>query len=72
VIDTNGNPDENSLFALAGNLTVDGGKFQKSMSYLQLEGDDVISICDFYHGIRMGSNTCGKHHIDLLPMFEDL
>eukprot|EP00978_Attheya_sp_CCMP212_P030986 scaffold115760_cov65-Attheya_sp.AAC.5 len=71
--DTNGNPDEYGLFALAGNLTVDIGKFQKSMSYLQLGGDDVFSIRDFYHGIWMGLNACGKHHhIDLLPMFEDL
>eukprot|EP00978_Attheya_sp_CCMP212_P018181 scaffold49429_cov33-Attheya_sp.AAC.1 len=70
--DTNGNPNEHHLFALASNLTVHIGKFQKSMQYLQLGGDDVLSIRDFYHGIRMGLNTCGKHHIDLLPMFEDL
>ncbi len=42
------------------------------MQYLQLGGDDVLSVHDFYHGIQMGLNTCGKHHIDLLLMFEDL
>eukprot|EP00978_Attheya_sp_CCMP212_P009673 scaffold23018_cov55-Attheya_sp.AAC.1 len=71
--DPNGNPNDQGLFALANNLTVDIGKFHKIMHYLQLGGDDILSICNFYHGIRMDlRNTCGKHHIDLLPMFEDL
>eukprot|EP00978_Attheya_sp_CCMP212_P007153 scaffold16648_cov50-Attheya_sp.AAC.1 len=71
--DLNGNPDDQGLFPLANNLTVDMNKSQKTMNELQLAGDDVLSsLRDFYHGIRMALNTCGKHHIDILPMFEDL
>eukprot|EP00978_Attheya_sp_CCMP212_P042153 scaffold252323_cov38-Attheya_sp.AAC.1 len=44
---TNDNPNEHGLFALASNLTVNIGKFQKRMQYLQLGGDDVLSIRDF-------------------------
>jgi hypothetical protein len=45
----------------------------KTLDDLQLSGDDVLSLRDFYHGsIRMALNTCGIHHIDILPMFEVL
>ena len=70
--DATGNPNDQGLFPLANNLTIDMHKFQKTLNELQLAGDDVLSLRDFYHGIRMALNTCGKHHIDILPMFEDL
>ena len=44
----------------------------KTLDDLQLFGDDVLSLRDYYHGIRMALNTCGKHHIDILPMLEVL
>jgi hypothetical protein len=63
---------ENGLFALSSNTTIDLSKFMKTLDDLQLAGDDVLSLRDFYHGLRMALNTCGKHHIDILPMFEIL
>jgi hypothetical protein len=71
--DSTGNgTQEHGLFALSSNTTIDLGKFMKTLDDLQLAGDDVLSLRDFYHGLRMALNTCGKHHIDILPMFEVL
>eukprot|EP00978_Attheya_sp_CCMP212_P004073 scaffold8800_cov58-Attheya_sp.AAC.2 len=62
--DMNGNPDKNGLFALAGNLTVDIGKFQKSMSYQQLGGDDTI--------LRKASPHLGGNNLDVHDMITNL
>eukprot|EP00978_Attheya_sp_CCMP212_P033077 scaffold131908_cov53-Attheya_sp.AAC.1 len=52
--DSNGNPDDQGLFALANNMTINLGKIQKTKHDLQqLSGDDIPSIRDFYHGIRI-------------------
>jgi hypothetical protein len=60
------------FMSLASNSQIKLSKFQDKIEKIVLRNENVTSIRNWNHGIRLALNTSGKTHINALPMFEML